>query len=466
MPKFAKIDIENKLHPRLDFDKKSAYIGVLLCPLKMADIPIRHIIGFNKDLNQPTAIPQESYPSSPLEEELLRNRKVDSSYRRWKHSDSVNFLEGNTRVEPEKLFNDIVMAYKRYCYFESETTYHLLALWVMGTYLFPLFPAYPLILLNGLKGTGKSRTCSVSACMAFNARLITDPSTASLIRFTHNQRSSVFVDDAEFLASKAMTRFFSTLKSSYKPTAKIARVGKNKDGSIDEYEIYSPKMFNNISGIADVIGSRSIIIRQTRAPAHVKIEKHDPVETDECWFDIRNRLYLFTFNYWQDIKTLLPEQKELPLHARPYELYAGVLSIAQFIDSVSEQKGLHKLILDAAMQDAEERESKDLKATEYDLQNTPKALAIRALLTIVQTDGWYSCEKITSAIKKIAPFPETITSVKTAKLIKDLGFAKTKNVDWRRTKGAVGSSVIKPTEYLIKRLGVIYLARKNDISET
>jgi hypothetical protein len=271
----------------------------------------------------------------------------------------------------------------------------------MGTYLFPLFPAYPLILLNGPKGSGKSRTTTVSACMAFNARVWTDPTNATIFSLAESQRASLFFDDAEWLAGKRMTRLLSTLKSSYKNTAKAARKGRNKDASIDEYEVYSPKMFNNINGIEDVMADRTIIITQKCAPRKIKIDRHDPDENDDYWAELRNRLYLFTFNYWRDIKAMRKAQKSLPLGGREYELYMAILSIAGFIDSVSTGKGLHEKILKAAVCEVEERRSEYLKTN-------PEALTIQALLALVLADGWYSVSAIRSEIQNLAAHPRDI----------------------------------------------------------
>ena len=446
----SKDDIKRKLHERLDFDDEYAYIGVLLCSEEMPDIPVKHFIAFSERGIPPHVIPQEPYPSSSAVRALYRDRKVDSSYLRWRHSDIAEFLEGHTQVNAEKLFIDIVTAYKRYCYFESEDTYYLLALWIMGTYLFPLFPAYPLILLNGPLGSGKSRTHAVSACMAFNARSLTDPNNAIMFRLVDNQRSSLFFDDAEWLARSTPTRFLSTLKSSYKKTAKVPRVGSNKDGSIDEYEIYSPKMFNNIDGIENVIGSRTITFTQKIAPKSAEIDKHDPDETDPHWAEIRNRLYMFTLNYWQDVKKLLPEQTKLPLTGRMYEIYCGILSIAQFLDPVSKQKGLHKLVLAAAMRDVEERKCEYLKTD-------PKALVIQALLKL--TDGWYTASQIVSAIKKATGSPREFTPIETGRILKSLGFGK--GAEFKRPREGSG----RPSLYYIKRAAVIQLAKRHNIIE-
>ena len=471
-------DIKKGLHERLDFDDRSAYIGVLLrrqCWMsklhpqqlekweqeeawkRMPVAPVKHSVMLRKGRKQPSVNPQELFPPDAKMLTYYLSRKIDSSYLRWRHSDIEKFLDGYTRVNPEKLFRDIVSAYRRYCYFESEDTYYLLALWIIGTYLFPLFPAYPLILLNGPMGSGKSRTTKVSSCMAFNADPMIDPTNAAIFRRADKNRASLFFDDAEWLTGTTKTRLLSTLKSSYKNTAKATRVGLNKDGSIDEYEIYSPKMFNNIYGIDVVMADRTIIITQKRTLGKVKLDKHDPDENDPYWAEIRNRLYLFTFNYWQDIKELRAKQARLPLRDRAYELYMGILSIAQFLDSASKRKGLHKLIFESAMRDVEERKSEYLKTN-------PEALTIQALLSLVLADGWYSIPKIEYEIKTVSDSPREITSVWTGKILKSLGFGR-KRDEWRRLRNTDGRRVSRPTEYYIRKRVVADLAKQHGVKE-
>jgi len=293
--------------------------------------------------------------------------------------------------------------------------------------------------------------------MAFNARSITDPNTATIFRLADKQRASLFFDDAEWLAGKTKSRIFSMLKSSYKKTAKVPRVGNNKDGSIDEYEIYSPKMFNNICGIEHVMADRTIIIAQKCSPKSARLNKHDPIESDDEWADIRDRLYRFAFNYWQDIKRLLPKQAKLPLRDREYELYVGFLAIAQFLDRVSKRKGLHKLVYDAAVRDVEERESEYLKTN-------PEALVIQVLLTLVKEDGWFPVATIAYDVKIASNTPREVTPFLTGKILKSLGFGRKKD-EWRRPRDVVGRTVRRSTEYKIRRRDVIQLAKRHNIPE-
>ena len=321
--------------------------------------------------------------------------------------------------------------------------------------MFPLFPAYPIILLNGPKGSGKSRTTTVSACLAFNAYPVTDPNQATIFRLAEGQRASVLLEDAEWLAGKNPTRLLSALKSSYKATAKVPRVGKNVDCSIDEYEIYSPKMFNNINGVDHVMASRSITIPFRCAPKSVKIDKHDPDENDPLWAELRNRLYLFMFNYWKDIRDLVPKQAKLPLYGRQYELYVALLSIAQFLDKHSRKTNLHGRTLKFALDEVDQRKSEYIKLN-------PEALTIQALQSIVLEDDWYAIPLITHEVKKLSDSPKDITDARVGRLLKSLGLGIHKR-DWRRPRVIHDGKELRPTEYFIRRSVVESLAEEHGL---
>jgi hypothetical protein len=429
----------------LDFVRNTAYVTVQLSTRK-AMTPLPHIIGSDRSINVANS-------DTFSEMGLSQYKMVTGALARWEPQYVKSFLDGDNIIDLGKLFHEIVSVYKSYVYFEDKDTYPFIALWVMGTYLFPLFPAYPMILLNGPHNSGKSRTLFVSALLAFNSEVVGDPTGATLFRMVDRFRSSLFFDDTEWLAGNKATRVASLLKVSYKRGVIIPRVGKNTDGSVTSYEIYSPKMFTNISGIENVLGSRTITVHQRRKPAGYPIEKSDPKNDDSIWARLRHQLYLFTFNYWGEINALLPAQNKTPLENRDYELYAGILAIASLIEKRTDIKGLHKKILAMALRQSDERKSDDRVFN-------PSIIAIQALFTLVQKDGWYSIQQIMDAFKDCHVSNKGINEESTAGILKGLNIGKRPGT---KKRFRVGSNRKRLTHYLITKKEIGILVKRYDV---
>jgi len=376
---------------------------------------------------------------------------------RWPQEGICEFLFDKPSVDPVKLFDDIVDIFKDYIYFDKDEIYPLLALWIMGTYLFPLFPAYPFFLLNGPFASGKSRTTKLASYLCFNSCLLTSPNEAVIYRYVDTYRSSLFFDNAEWLSRTKYTRLTDTLNSSYKKGTKVPRLAGSKKGPPTEFEIYSPKMFNNTTGAETVLASRSIIVNQIRASKSVKIKKNEPTGEEPIWEDLRNRLYLFMFRYWKQVERLIPKQNIAEIAGRDHELFVGILSIAQLLDKLAGSKKLHKTILDFAIKQADERKN------EY-LAHHPEALVMQALLSIVEKDGWYSVYKISKELQKYHLKDEKITDAWVGRILNGMEIGKTRGT-WKRAVEVVKKQEKKLTQYKITRQQVQKLARKYGIPE-
>jgi len=280
----------------LDFDNNHAYLTVILVP-KEESVPYNYTLKVNHSTGEIEKI-----------KPLMPSQDVAEAFMRWSEEGLCKFLGEDSAVDPIKVYKDILAILKKYIYFGEKTSYDLLTLWIIGTYLFPLFQAYPFILLTGPFASGKSRTTKLASYLSFNSQLLTSPNEAIMYRYVDAYKSSLFFDNAEWLSRPKYTRLTDTLNSSYKKGAKVTRIAGTKKGPMQEFEIYSPKMFNNTTGAETIINSRSIIINQIRAPKNIAIEKNLPSEEDPIWGKIRHQLYLFMFNYWKEIKALIPAQ--------------------------------------------------------------------------------------------------------------------------------------------------------------
>ena len=442
-------------HPILDFVDDTAYITLNL-DVAMQNEGRRPTITSIPHLVSSSGI-VEVLNDDLMHRPGLRLYKVPTQApsHRWGKRYLRTFRDGERSVDPRKLFEDIVAAFKAYVYFEESDVYPFIALWVMGTYLFPLFPAFPMVLLNGPKRSGKSRTLITTSLLAFNAMPIGDPTGAIIFRLIDEYRPTLIFDETEWLSKKELDSSISDiLKFGYKPGFKVARcMYQGKNPYVERYESYCPKMFSNIRGAEDVLADRTIIITQRRKPSELRIADIDPTDEQPMWAELRHRLYLFMFSAWQDIRRLIPSQSATPLRDREYEMAAGILAIASYLERVSGREGLSKAILAMMMRISDERESSDISSNH-------DSIVIQALLSLVERDDWFSVYSVMEEIKRYrVSNSDWINEEWTGRTLLRLGIGK--HPDFKKRAWTVTDAGKKNlTHYYIERLVVEDLAKK------
>lgn len=222
---------------------------------------------------------------------------------RWSIKSIQQFTEDKApKISLEDMHKEIRAELEYYMDFTDPRYYDLMALWTIGTYLHPMFTTYPYVFLNAVKQSGKTKLLTLISCLAFNAKAALSLTPASLFRLIQSNRCTLLIDENEKLnGGKDENDFRSLLLAGYKKGMKVPRVSERKiDGvttrSVEEFDLYSPKMLANITGIEDVLEDRCItlIIKRTR-----NLEKGNrEIEiTDPKWQEIRDRLYLFTMQF-------------------------------------------------------------------------------------------------------------------------------------------------------------------------
>ena len=375
-------------HPMLDFVGDRAFVSVNFY-LEGSDTAMPHLISSDGNIMPLTR-------ESLTKLDLRWTREITSApTRQWAKCHLKRFIDGERHVDASQLFDDILGAFRDYVYFQEPGMYEFITLWTMGTYLYPIFPAYPMVLVNGPKGSGKSRTTLTTARMAFNSCTVGDPTAATIFRQIDEKRSTMIFDEMEWLSSKnADSSITDLLKFGYKQGFSVSRCMFNgKNPYVVHYDVYSPKMFTNIRGMEDVLGDRTITIQQIRKPSSARVSDIDPDEKDPRWTELRHRLYLFTFRYWQDVRTLMHAQTCNPLKNREYELFIGIFALAEFMESVAGKSGLIERIQALALRKSDERKESDREAN-HDF------LIIQALQSLVDENGWYTVLDVITEIRK------------------------------------------------------------------
>ncbi|MEM2352376.1 MAG: hypothetical protein QXT26_08230, partial [Thermoproteota archaeon] len=408
---------------------------------------------------------------------------------RWSLKNVKAYLSGEAEVNPAELYAKIREQWSRYIEFTEEAYYDLVTLWTVGTYLFPLFNAYPYLYFGGIKRTGKTKALTLLRLLSFNAVFSTDISTSSLFRLIQSGRCTLLMDESESLSNAERKQDLrSLILAGYKRAAQVWRTEKNAAERLtpESFEVYSPKALANIAGLEDTLEDRCISIIMQRGRKR-EILNSEPDENDPVWQEIRDKLYIFALKYWREISSLASEISvvseevnrgvedaslsgtKFEILARDREIWKPILTLARFFDKHVASKNedssaanspltpnytssqtsqttqtLYERMLNLAKKKIEVKHVENVAETgEYVLAET--------LLRIVQSDGYYYARKITEEMAKNFDEDEKwLTTKWVGRALKRLGFENKRRVG----TGVQYYMTRESVEDLAKRLGI------------
>lgn len=176
----------------------------------------------------------------------------------------VNTLD-KTELESIKLiignnYEEIVRILKEYVEMKEEY-YHLIAVWIIGTYVYESFSTFPYLFINAMRGSGKTRLLKLIKALANNGDLVTSIREAVLFRTARGK--TLCIDEFEGLNKKENAPLRELLNACYKKGMKVQRMKKQKtlqgeEQVVEEFEPYTPIVMANIYGMEEVLGDRCI----------------------------------------------------------------------------------------------------------------------------------------------------------------------------------------------------------------
>ncbi len=280
---------------------------------------------------------------------------------RWRHSDLQRYLTGDT-VQPGDVFNNVHNLLKQYIDFYSPIESRILTLWTIGTYFYTMFPAYPYLVLNGPKNSGKSTVLRLLQPLAFNMITTSDPTGPSMFRLIHYTSCTVGIDEAERYHNPrdpGMQQIRQLLNSGYKHGMPAIRV-TGDDLKPQAFDVYSPKILAAIMGLEDVLASRCIAIPMRRSTRQMPAI---PPNFDGS--AIRHQLYTLMLTYFSEIYVNYFERPELhTLHNRSGELWSPLVALAAFFEEKGGITGLLDAISNAAEWEEQTNEGRSLNERE------------------------------------------------------------------------------------------------------
>jgi len=182
-----------------------------------------------------------------LEKEGRKLAKIED---RWSLRGLRGFVEeytsGKIGIMPtsKEIFEEILLLSKKYLELEKEVDYSLLTAWIIGSYFFPIFSAYPFLHIKAPKRSGKSQCLNFLKQTCFNA-IKARPSLAALGDTVDSLRGVYLIDQADSLKRKGNENLLDILADSYKKGGgkrMVLDFDKHKGRRVLEFETYSPKL--------------------------------------------------------------------------------------------------------------------------------------------------------------------------------------------------------------------------------
>jgi len=258
---------------------------------------------------------------------------IENPEARWINKLLKEYLFKGYKPLAFEVYQAIKDVYLKYCEIKDDLWYSVLALWVLGTYLYSLFETYPYLALEGTKNTGKSKTARITTRLSFNGILSVNASEATLYRDIEALKPTLAIDEAEILKDKEKSKLIrGILNAGHFKGAKVLRQEKTSKGIFftRHYSVYSPKIIANTQGLEDTLESRTIKIIMLRA----KTDKGLILDTEssEDWDFLRHTCYCFALSYFHQIQEIYLNEPEVKIaNNRFNDLWCPLLSIARFI---------------------------------------------------------------------------------------------------------------------------------------
>jgi hypothetical protein len=277
---------------------------------------------------------------------------------RWHPEDRKDFIATANLPEVAPMFAALRDMLRAFIEFRRPEEASLVACWIVGTYVFPLFPAYPRLNLHGESRCGKSKLLDLIARTAFNGMLFVSPSPAMLFRLIEPLRPTLCLDEAEHLDRNG-TSLTDILNNGYKAGGKVARIDKDKDGHMEPrvYAVYAPVAFGGVSGLNPTTASRAITLLMEPGHDPAKINRDIDPQDEPGFRRLRDALYRFAlkgFRKVEDSRRSVSPPDWLTGRAR--ELYKPLLALAE-LPAAAGDASFHDDILRLAEQDRDDRET-------------------------------------------------------------------------------------------------------------
>ena len=276
------------------------------------------------------------------------------------------FVKGEVSKPFPEIFRMVKEKLMKYVNFSWDPRlYDVVSCYIIGTYFYDMFPAYPRIHFAGPFGSGKTRAMLTTVYMCRHGYAILSPTEASNYRSIEAYGPTIGIDE------KTFTKEFETLVAAgYKRSGKVPRVAKTvKEKFILElFGVYAPVVFSTVEELSENLKQKTIIVTMQIA------EDPNPEHRDpEPWDleDVREELYLARLTRAWEVYEAMRSLKIPELKGRAFELWFPLLVMAKLSG-----EEVYKSVFSYALEDTGKR-FEELYAQEKQLLQAIERLVLR-----------------------------------------------------------------------------------------
>jgi hypothetical protein len=259
---------------------------------------------------------------------------------RWSSQSRAAWLRGKRAPSPADLFRRLRDRIDHYVEVARDVA-ETIALWVMLTFFYCVFPAVPYLLVFGSKGSGKSRLLGVQEKLVFGPLVTSNATGPAIFRTLHQRGGTLLHDEAEALGADHAADLRSVLLAGYKQGGRATRLIKDGDDfRFQSFAVFGPKVLVCIHfhKLPDALASRGIQIVMIRAPVGSPKPRRRLDDDTKGWQDLRDDLHVMALEYGRTLLKLSSVSRVCPpMSGREYELWQPLLAIASWIESHGER---------------------------------------------------------------------------------------------------------------------------------
>lgn len=254
---------------------------------------------------------------------------------RWDAASIESFLDGEvSRVDPWHVYQEIRSKFDHYVDFDNATYGPTVcAVYTAASYFYFLFEYFPYLKFGGEKGSGKTKTGTIFAALAFNGQIFANASRAVIYRTAQDTRGTMVIDEGESLAYKSeeQATYMQVLNSGWQRNG-YAILSDKETLRPTKWSTYCPKVVCSIGGLEDVLGDRAFEIILLRTFNREKANLEVSLASKE-WQPLRDMEYLFLLQHWKEVVELIPTvTNTFEFAGRIWNLAKPLIAVARFLD--------------------------------------------------------------------------------------------------------------------------------------
>ncbi len=331
-------NIKGKIHPAVDVYNGTFYLGYRF--LDELGNKKEWLVDNNRTVHTPEGLLQDGL--------ILRDKAIVGE-QRWIN---LTYLQQKP-LNALNIYKTIKQKAVNHIWFSNPLAYDILTLWIMGTYLYWGFSSYPYVHLSGTPDSGKSTVQRFTSCVAFNGYFTESITGSSIFRYVEEMRSTMCIDEQEFLASESNLEAISILNSGYHRAGNATRQEQQTNSNGDKkfvtmsFSTYSPKMLSGIRGLDPTLKTRSISIPMK--PSSNPMYSRRPIDdTDPSWQAMRDELYIWAIDSFSKVQECYADargQKSVDIKNRMWQKYHALLSLAIYFKEINPQSGIYDNVI-------------------------------------------------------------------------------------------------------------------------